>query len=415
HFFFANYDGQRSTQPNPVFLNLPAATPSDPDTLAGIAKLAPIAQSWVRTQDQDAFLVKTDHQINPNHRLTLRYNHQNFTGEGFESGGPQNSFEHTGASKVFSRTVNVAFTSVLRPNLFNETRFQYARDREPGEANSANPEAAVRQGGITVLTIGRNFFSPRETTIDRWQIADNLTYLRGQHKVKAGFDLIGDDIFNLFQGNFSGSYTFQSLASFNLGRPNVLPGERYIQAFPGPGTSGPITHPDIREWAFFAQDEWRISRDTTLNVGIRYDLQKFAKPPIRNPDAQLAAAGIDTSSLNTDANNWGPRLGIAWSPAGRSYVVRAGYGLFYGRTPSIMVGTAHSNNGINVQTIEFTGASVPTYPQKFDSPPAGVTAQRPTIFIFDTNYENARVQQASTGFEYQLMSSTAVSVNYLFV
>ena len=80
--------------------------------------------------------------------------------------------------------------------------------------------------------------------------------------------------------------------------------------------------------------------------------------------------------LNTDTNNIGPRLGIAWAPVGSSYVVRAGYGLFYGRTPSIMVGTAHSNNGINVQTITFSGAAgnpVPTYPNRFASIPAGVT------------------------------------------
>ncbi len=84
-------------------------------------------------------------------------------------------------------------------------------------------------------------------------------------------------------------------------------------------------------------------------------MQEFAQPKVRNPDPQLAAAGIDTSFLNTDRDNIAPRLGLAWSPNDR-LVVRAGYGLFYGRTPAIMVGTAHSNNGINVQTVTFTGA-----------------------------------------------------------
>ncbi|MBC8645717.1 MAG: carboxypeptidase regulatory-like domain-containing protein, partial [Thermoanaerobaculia bacterium] len=54
-FFFANYDGQRNTTPNTVVLNIPASTPSDPDTLAGIERLRGLADSWDRKQDQDTF------------------------------------------------------------------------------------------------------------------------------------------------------------------------------------------------------------------------------------------------------------------------------------------------------------------------------------------------------------------------
>ncbi len=417
HFFFVNYDGQRNTQPNLVFLNVPANVPGDALTQQALRQLEPLASSWERTQNQDTFLVKTDHQLTDNHRLTLRYNHQNFVGEGFENGGTQQSFETTGASKVYTRSFNTTVAGVLGSSVFNEIRAQWARDREPGEANSDNPQADVRQGGTLVLRIGRNFFSPRETTIERVQVADTLTWVQGAHKVKTGFDVQMDDILNHFPGNFSGVYVFQTLAGFATGVPNGA-GDTFTQAFPGDGTSGPRTNPDLREYSLFAQDEWRASDALTVNLGLRYDVQKFAQPPVRNPDAQLAAAGIDTSVLNTDTNNIGPRLGVAWAPVGRRYVVRAGYGLFYGRTPSIMVGTAHSNNGINVQTITFSGAAgnpVPTYPNRFTSIPAGVTLPRPTIFVFDPDYENARTQQASTGFEWEWMPNTSLAVNYLFV
>lgn len=417
HFFFLNYDGQRNTTPNTVFLNLPATTPSDPDTLAAIERLRPLAQSWERTQNQDVFLVKTDHQLTNTQRLTLRYNHQNFTGGGFENGGAQTSFQTTGASKVYTRTFNATMASVIGSSVFNEARFQYAKDREPGESNSEAPQATIRQGGTTVLVIGRNFFSPRETTIERFQFADTLTWVRGAHKVRAGFDLQFDDILNYFPGNFSGVYVFNTLAQFNRGTPTGV-NDTFTQAFPGTGTSGPETHPDIDEYSLFAQDEWRVTQALTVNLGVRYDLQKFAQPPVRNPDPRLAEAGIDTSALNTDTNNVGPRVGVAWAPVGRRYVVRGGYGLFYGRTPSIMVGTAHSNNGINVQTITFRGANgdpVPTYPNRFASIPSGVTLPRPTIFTFDPDYQNPRVQQASAGFEWEWMPHTSVAVNYLFV
>ena len=413
-FFFFNYDGQRNTQPNEVIFSLPANTPSDPLTLQAIATLQPLARNWTRGQDQDVFLIKTDHQLAQDQRLTLRYNHQDFTGENFENGGTTNAFEHTGNSNVETRSFNSALASVLGPTLFNELRVQWARDREPGFANSDRPEAVIRQSGATLLTIGRNFFSPRETTITRWQVADTLTWVRGAHKIKSGFDFQFDDILNFFPGNFSGAYTFNSLASFASGRPSGA-GERYVQAFAGPGTTGPTTEPDIDEYSAYVQDEWRVTPDVSVNAGLRYDLQVFAKPPVRNPDPQLAAVGIDTSVLNTDTNNWGPRLGIAYAPGAGGYVLRAGYGLFYGRTPSIMVGTAHSNNGINVQTITFTGNQVPAYPNTFSEIPAGAALPRPTIFVFDSDYQNARVQQASAGVELQVAPDTSVTVNYLFV
>ena len=414
HFYFFNYDGQRNTQPNVVFLNLPSTTPSDAATLAAIDRLRPLAFDWERRLDQDVFLLKTDHELSGSHRVSLRYNHQNFTGEGFEAGGAQNAFEHTGASIVRTRTFNANWTGVFGTRLFNEFKVQFARDQEPGEANSDRPEGVIQQSGTTVLTIGRNNFSPRETTIKRWQVADTATWLHGSHKLKGGFDFQFDNILNRFPGFFGGSYTFRSLASFNGGRPNA-PNEFYQQNFQGPGTTGPVTNPDLREYSFFVQDEWKPTADLTVNGGLRYDLMKTAAPAVRNPDPQLAAQDIDTSRLNADANNIGPRLGVAWTPGSGRYVVRGGWGLFYGRTPSIMLGTAHSNNGINIVSLTFTGDTVPTYPQKFDQIPTTGTASRPTIFYIDKDFENSRLMQGSVAFEWEFMPRTTATVTYLFV
>jgi outer membrane receptor protein involved in Fe transport len=413
-FFFGNYDGQRNTTPNAIVLGLPANVPSDPLTQQGLAILDTKDESWERRLDQDVFLIKTDHTLSSAHRLSLRYNHQNFTGQGFENGGPTNALEHTGASIVHTRTFNAAFTTVVSPQIFNEVRFQVARDEEPGEANSDNPEGVVQQGGSTVLTIGRNNFSPRETTIKRWQVADSLTWIRGEHKFKGGFDFQFDDILNRFPGFFSGSYTFRSLASFALGRPNAAT-EFYQQNFAGVGTTGPNTHPNIQEYSFFVQDEWKPMADVTLNLGLRYDLMKTDAPPVQNPDPQLLAANIDTSRLDADTNNWGPRFGAAWAPTGQKFVVRGGGGWFYGRTPSIMLGTAHSNNGINIVSLTFTGNDVPTYPAKFDSIPTTGAAARPTIFYIDQNFQNSKLFQANVAFEWEIVRDTSLTVTYLFV
>ena len=415
-FFFLNYDGQRNDTPNDVNVdqNLAGLTlPNDPDTQAGLARLRTLGNSYTRGQNQDVLFAKVDWHASDSHLATARYNHQNFTGKNFENGGATNAEEHTGNSLVNTRSLNAVLSSIFGSSLFNEARAQYAKDEEPGEANSSLPEATIRQSGRTILTVGRNFFSPRETTIDRWQGADTVTLLRGDHTWKTGFDVNRDKIVNFFPGNFNGAYTFNSIASFNRGIPDA-PGERYVQAFPGPGTTGATTHPNIFETAFFLQDEWDVRTNLKLTAGLRYDRQNFEQPEVRNPDPQLAAAGIDTSVLKIDKDNLGPRLGLAWTPGPR-WVVRGGYGLFFGRTPSIMVGTAHSNNGINVQTVTFTGSQAPKYPFIFPSLPSGAALPKPTIFVFDKDFENPEVHQASVGADYQLTDDVAIGAGYLYV
>jgi outer membrane receptor protein involved in Fe transport len=414
-FFFANYDGQRNTVPNSVIFTIPSNTPTDADTVAGIARLRDLADSWERKQDQDVFLFKTDWEASSRHHVSVRYNRQDFTGVGFESGGSTTAFEHTGDSLVTTDTVAGSLGSSITASFFNELRGQYMKDSEPGTANTDRPEATINQSGQQVLIIGRNFFSPRETTITRWQVADTATLLFGNHTLKAGFDYNQDDILNFFPGNFSGSYTFSSIASFQRGTPSGS-GERYVQAFAGPGTSGPTTHPDLKEYTGFLQDEWQLSPTFTLNLGARYDYQDVRQPETRNPDSQLLAANLRTDEIPIDDDNYAVRLGVAWNPMKNNRtVIRGGYGMFYGRTTAIMYGTAHSNNGINVQTITFTGNQVPTYPNTFASIPTGATIPRPTIFAFDPNFENPKVQQASLGIERALSNDFGISVGYLYV
>ncbi len=409
-FFFANYDGQRNTIPNTVALGLPSSLPTDSDTQAGVAKLTPLAAPWNRKQDQDVYLVKLDAEAGAANHVSLRYNRQDFTGNGFENGGIRNSFQHTGDSLVKTDTVTGSFASSFTATLYNELRGQYAKDSEPGTANSSDPEATILQSG-TVLVIGRNFFSPRETTIKRYQGADTVTWLSGNHTVKGGFDYNQDNILNFFPGNFSGSYTFNSIADFNKGIAS-----RYVQAFPGPGTSGPTTRPDLTDYAAFVQDEWRVTPELTFDVGIRYDLQTVKQPGVLNPDLQLVAAGYLTNKIHEDKDNIGPRFGFAWTPSGNARtVVRGGYGIFYGRTPAIVYGTATSNNGINVQTITFTGDLIPAYPSIYPAIPAGVTLPKPTIFVVDPDYQNPKVQQASLGVEHAVTNDLAVSLNFLHV
>lgn len=416
-FFFVNYDGQRNTQPNTVVLDLPSIDPGDIRQQEAAEHLRQLAFSWSRRLDQDVYLIRTDHQLNPRHRVTVRYNHHDFNGVGYETGGPRNAFEHSGDTLVRTRTLNGSWSAVWRNGLYNELRVQYARDRLAGTANSDRPEAVILQDGRPLLLIGRNNFSPRDNVLDRFQAAASLTWLRPSHTVKAGLDLQFDWNDNFFPGYFSGQYVFTSLASYASGRPSGQ-GEFYQQNFPGPGTSGPYTSPHVRDYSLFVQDQWKVWSDLTVNVGLRYDLMTIAAPTVRNPDTDLAAADIDTSRFRADSNNWGPRLGLAWRPRGQRHVLRGGWGLFYARTPAIALTAASSNNGINIVSLQFRGPDTPTYPDRFaglENLPEGGAAIQPNIFYIDRNFSSPRFMHASLALERELSPRTTLTLTYLFV
>lgn len=431
-FFFFDYDGQRNTLPNTVFLGVaPPASPTANQQTA-LNYLQARAGSWIRTQNQNVYLGKVDWQISTGELLDVRYNAQRFNGAGFENGGPQNSSEHTGASNVTTDTLTGSLTSTLSPTIVNVARGGYTRDNEPGLANSVNPEATIFDGGVTDLVVGRNFFSPRFTNIHRGEAADTVTLIHGAHTIKTGVNILVDKIANFFPGNFSGAYTFNSLEGFgcnlNGGGAACFTGpdatDKFVQAFGGPGTTGATTNPNLQEYSAFAQDEWRVRPNLTLNYGLRYDLGLIAQPPVLNPDPNLAAAGIVTNRIHNDHANFGPRVGIAWTPIGNKLVVRTGYGVFYGRTPAITVGTAFSNNALNVDTLTFSGAAIPQYPNTICGvpvstpscpPPTGGVAGIPSIYVFQRNYHQPNVQQANLGIEYQLQPSMSIQVNYLWV
>src|SRR5712691_10214985 len=263
HFFFANWDRQRNSVPNTVVLASGRITnfPSDAASPQAVSALQAIGGEFARKLNHDVYLIKTDHELMTNQHVSLRYNRQRFTGVNFENGGIDNSVQHTGNSSVATDSLSSVYDSTWGSSFFNEVRAQYLKDREPGEANSSAPDAQVFQGGIRVLIFGRNSFSPRETTIKRYQVADTVTYIWQSHTIKGGFDYNHDNILNYFPGNFFGSYRFNSLADFTNKAP-----VSFLQAFPGPGTTGPFTHPNLKELGLFLQDEWRVMQSLTLNL-----------------------------------------------------------------------------------------------------------------------------------------------------
>ncbi|HVF41982.1 MAG TPA: TonB-dependent receptor, partial [Pyrinomonadaceae bacterium] len=324
--------------------------------------------------------------------------------------GPLSAEEHSGDSIVKSDTFSGTLVSTLTQSVVNEFRFQFARDKEPGQANADTPEAVINTGAGN-LNVGRNNFSPRETTIKRAQFIDNVSVVSGRSTYKFGLDFNFDRILNFFPGLFSGSYTFPSYAAFAANTPSA-----YTQNFAGAGTSGGTTNPDLSEYAFYAQDDLRLTTKLTLNLGLRYDYESLACPPVTNPDPLLLARGVDTGNCPKDKNNFGPRFGFSYALDDKT-AVRGGFGLYYARTPAIVLGTAHSQNGINVTGINLNAAQLAAlglaYPNILGAPPAGAAAN-PNLYYFAPDYVQPYVEQGRVGVERELWRRLSLSATYLY-
>lgn len=401
-FFFFTYDGQRTN-----FLNV-LEVPAIPVALQPF--FLPKLNPYRVDRNQDVYMGKVDWMLDSANQLSVRFNRQNFTGVNNEFTGRQAAEEHSGNSIAKTTTIAANLTSTFSSTLVNEFRIQAARDEEPGTNNSNDPELQIRSPFGT-LFFGRNNFSPRETTINRAQVVNNLSWVRGAHNVKVGGDFLFDSTLNFFPGSFGGIYVFNSFTDFQNNVPAT-----YTQRFAGAGL-GPTTKPNTHDYAVYLQDDWRVNQKLTVNAGIRYDYQKLASAPTRNDDPALRAVGLDTGYTPDDRDNFAPRVGFSYAPDDKS-VVRGGYGIFYGRTTGIMLGTAHSGNGIQTTGITLSGASAIAaaglrYPNVLPAIPPGAATSRPDLFMFAQDYEQPYVQQARLGYEREVMRDLSLSATYM--
>jgi hypothetical protein len=225
-----------------------------------------------------------------------------------------------------------------------------------------------------------------------YEVADNLSHQQGAHALRAGVDFLYNDCTVIYPRSVRGAYTFSSLANFLTGTYN---NSGFTQTFGN--TAVAQTNPNA---GFYLQDEWKVSRRLTLNLGKRYDLQ-FLK------------------TIATDTNNISPRAGFAWSPfESRRTVVRGGFGLFYDRVPLRALANALLSGGNTTITgpdsqvslsLSPTQTGAPVFPHILTGPPAGVLANFSTM---NRGLQNAYSEQGSLEIEHQLGARATLSAGY---
>jgi hypothetical protein len=316
------------------------------------------------------------------------------------------------------RLTNVlaGLTTPFLANALSEFHFAFNRtygaiDLPPAPNGLSITPAPGRNFGLIVVNgisnLGTQTFVPRAIQ-NLFETAENFSYRRGRHAQKYGVS------FQRFQANelrgtfFNGQYTFTNLTNFLAGLPAA-----WLGVLGGTSAAGPASAAGWR-WmttSFYAQDDFQVRPDLTLNFGVRYEYSTTpdeVNGQLANLRAPLDPAITYGKLFNAIKNSWAPRFGFAWSPgaSGRS-ALRGGYGIFYNPLVVNMWGNSRLVPPF-VNTVSIGGG--PPFPNPL------ATGRTPTPSItgqsIDYNLSQPYAQQWNLEWEQQIGNEWVVRAGY---
>ena len=341
--------------------------------------------------DNTAILGKVDAALNPSNNLSASYNfdyssNDNQTFDVATYGNSANGIE--GPSKI--GVLNLNFFTTLSASKFNEFHVTYARELRPRNAVESNVPPDTGMGDPAFRFGNPYFLHPSvDELLWRTQIKDNLSIVKGPHTFKVGGEWLHTVNDQTFRGFFEGRYLFATVSGFLRYASPAAPGGfgpnavgcsdgtwvtspapcpagttltgtpllLYLQetgsGYPGvdpPGYSL-LVNEDL---ALFAQDQWQVRSNVTINYGLRWDAQLMADTvdPATTAYASLVnnPAFLSKGDIPNQLAQLQPRFGIAWNVRSNGEtVVRANAGLYYARNNMLSQAGSVTANGLQNQ------------------------------------------------------------------
>jgi hypothetical protein len=348
-------------------------------------------QDTVDRNNRDQFNLRLDHNFNPAHKLSFIYTREDSKNRAETAGIEQWPGGYQGANHKYPRIYNFSLVSTITPNVVNEFRagyrlhdvrqwapFYVGRDRDIGEGDAIAQEAFMNLSGGFGTT--RGSWSPLLT------FNDSISWIRGRHAIKTGFELRrdrtegwNDNNFTPYAtvgaGNFPAPITNTTIAGLTTNNATTARNLLYNlagsidnirQGFDLKSSTPPLKFLGYqdgvklknRDWratemSVFFKDEWKAGPNVTLNLGLSWDY--YGVPYEANGLAGRVVGGLaglcgigcgalttvelvgknspqpDKKLFNDDWNNFAPAVGFSWSipGLGRSTVLRGGYGVSY--------------------------------------------------------------------------------------
>lgn len=381
------------------FMPLPNATATDPFT--GANNFIALVPS---SSDQGITTMRVDHRMSTSDMFFFRYSSTRNTrqdrGWGLNEADPAARNDQRD-----NHNAVVNYTRVLSPKLVNDLRFAASRQWLPFLHPSFDQNWPSKLGYPSIvpqdqfppvaiagyLGIGSPSFSAGLRAQQYVQIVDSVSINAGKHSFKTGFDLRWSRLSFINRAAPSGRYDFNTALTSNpLAPPNTGASlASFLLGEVGGGTLGfrPFMQYRSLPLGIYFQDDWKLTRTLTLNIGARYDISfgptelhnrhSSFDPFITNPQTNrlgvLTYAGVSRPAtfVDLDKNNFGPRVGFAWDPRGNGKTaIRGGYGLIY--TISEIGHTQGDNSnalGFSIDTPFVASGSTPVKAFQFSAGP----------------------------------------------
>ncbi|MGI8741270.1 MAG: TonB-dependent receptor [Bryobacteraceae bacterium] len=361
---------------------------------------------------QALFLARLDHQLDSHNTLNAKINFDRFHDTNPSDAVGGNSLES--AARIFRRrtyTAQLSDTTVVSAAAINELRLQFQLGSPITLFQPVTPSTQFARPGVSTEGESRvaNLIN------HQYQILDTFSVNKGRHFVRFGADAIHSSSGGL--GTEFGSGFLLGQFTFKTGIPASTPSSaltindvaRYTQSF------GNANY-NVSEWlwALFVQDNFRVSRNLTINLGLRYERQTFSD----------------------DRNNFSPRFGFAWNPFNDSKtVIRGGYGIYYSELRANLGAMFSQNGPEGVFTFTATPGQLgfPISLTPLVALPVGALIPARDLIIrpgersyysqfFDVSklrfypgkLLNPYTQQATFGFERELVSKWFLSADYVY-
>jgi hypothetical protein len=375
-------------------------------TPAAVAQLGlkPQPDAAPNVQTAKFAIGKADYQLSGNNRLTARW--IRFHNDApYNSGGGLSTLERaTNFLDAMDSTAGQLVSS-LGANKLNELRFQYAHRHQQSVANSdsgTGPAVTITNvasfGGPWAGTGQGNAGFDFKQNIT--QAIDNFTYIRAAHSYKFGFDWqhIYDERTNAPQW----AYTFPTAASYLAAKNGTAPlGYTTMSQITGNLSFNMSTN----VFSTFVQDDWQIAPSVKVLYGVRYDLYKY-------PEGIADAPLEQTHSFNTDRNNFGPRVGVAWSIDDKT-VLRSSTGIMYDQALLGGYEQALQLSGsprAPVYSFSGTSAGAPAFPGSVSS--GALATQSP--WAIDSDFVVAHTWQANAQLERAIGRDMSASISLMY-
>jgi hypothetical protein len=418
--------------------------------------------------NENQFLINTDYVVSPKHTFSERV---------FISRTPEtipflydNLPGSTYIDKFQNDNVVLKLTSILSPSLVNEAKFGFIRNATNLQADTnltatqfgiTPADAAVP--GLPSIGVGNDYidgtFDGAITANNNVNVGDQLSWTRGRHYIRAGFDT---EIiqFNIDQSDIkTGDETILSFPDLLLGESAAQNGSSVSNVYGVFSGVGDQTRQlRAKNWGLYIQDDFKVNSHLTLNAGLRWDIFGGAYdtkgregdfwPQLANNNFSSTPnytgfvvpsnyKGPVPTGVFQNANKscclysipqyWGPRIGLAWTPfmGYDKLVIRSGWGMFHLRPAGneigpVLMGTPPFSDFLNVSG-SASAASTLQVPYNPAAPPDSAFP----LFIprtstsslgnnsVDPNFGSPLVQQFSLNVEEQLRQNFLLEVGYL--